>query len=147
MRSNDKITDKTMLQWDHKYELGHEKIDFEHHIFLNLVIEFKKAVDDEVSNEKLIRIAQEVIKYADFHFLSEENLMIEQGYPDIEAHAKLHMHLLSELRDRLFRLKHGSIAGEDVFEFLFNWFALHTSTEDKKLVGFISKASTVEKSV
>ena len=58
MRSNDKITDKTMLQWDHKYELGHEKIDFEHHIFLNLVIEFKKAVDDEVSNEKLIRIAQ-----------------------------------------------------------------------------------------
>ena len=134
-----------MLQWDPKYELGQEKIDFEHRIFMNLVIEFKKATDNKVSNEKLFRILQEVAKYAEFHFLSEENLMIEHGYPDIEAHAKLHSHLLAELRDCLFQLRHGTIQADKVFDFLFHWFAFHTSTEDKKLVGFIDKASAMGK--
>jgi hypothetical protein len=28
------------LHWDEKYNLGNEKIDAEHHIFLDLIVEF-----------------------------------------------------------------------------------------------------------
>ena len=32
-----------MLSWDHKYDVGIERIDAQHHIFLRLVGEFKNA--------------------------------------------------------------------------------------------------------
>ena len=126
-----------MLKWDNKYELGNEKIDAEHRIFLGLIVDFQDASARGEPKEKLIRIFREISKYAEFHFLSEENVMTEYHYPEQAEHAQMHNRLLSEAKDKLYQLVGGNIAPDDVFEFLFEWFALRTSTEDKKLVGFI----------
>jgi hemerythrin len=126
-----------MLKWDDKYELGNEKIDAEHRIFLGLIVDFHDAAMRGESTDKLIRIFKEISKYAEFHFLSEENVMTEYNYPEQPQHAQMHSRLLSEAKDKLYQLIRGSISPDEVFEFLFEWFAFHTSTEDKKLVGFI----------
>ena len=125
------------LQWDNKYNLGHEKVDAEHHIFLNLIVEFDALATQGVSQDKLIRTLKEIGKYAEFHFLSEENLMIDCDYPDLGKHMNLHRQLIATLEDQLFRLNAGTCIPNQVFDFLFQWFALHTSSEDKKLVSFI----------
>lgn len=121
-----------MLKWDHKYELGHERIDAEHRIFLGLIIDFKEATTQGASREKLIRILNELSKCADFHFVSEENIMTEHRYLEQEQHAQLHRMLLANMRDTFSQFRMDNIGPDDVFEFLFNWFALHTSSEDKK---------------
>jgi len=128
-----------MLKWDHKYELGHERIDAEHRIFLGLIIDFREAATQGASKEKLIRILNELCKYADFHFVSEENIMTEYHYPEQEQHAQLHRMLLAKMRDTLSQFRTDNIGPDEVFEFLFGWFALHTSSEDKKLVGYLGK--------
>jgi len=125
------------LKWDHRYELGHERIDGEHRIFLGLIVEFEQLAKLGADKDKLVRTLKEICKYAEFHFFSEESVMIDCNYPDRVAHANLHRQLLAEVEDELYRLGAGRTDWRQVSEFLFQWFALHTSTEDKKLVKYI----------
>ena len=53
-----------MLKWDDIYKLGNVKIDAEHRIFLELIIEFQEAVVQSRSKDKLITIVKEISKYA-----------------------------------------------------------------------------------
>lgn len=126
-----------MLKWDHRYELGHERIDAEHKIFLGLIVDFNEAAKKHVPKDKLVRMLLEISKYAEFHFLSEENIMIEYRYPGYSQHAHLHQILLEQIKDHYTQFCSDAINADDVFEFLFEWFALHTSNEDKKLVGYL----------
>jgi len=133
------LGENKMLKWDYKYELGNERIDGEHRIFLGLIVDFHDAASQGASKDKLIRILNEISKYAEFHFVSEENIMTEYHYPEQKHHAQLHRSLLAEVQDKLYQFKLDGIGSDEVFEFLFEWFALHTTTEDKKLVGHIRK--------
>lgn len=128
-----------MLKWDHRYELGHERIDAEHRIFLGLIVDFHEAASSGAPKEKLIRILREITKYADFHFVSEENIMAEHGYPEMDQHAQLHKALLAQIQDYFHQFSGDRIDADAVFDFLFKWFALHTSSEDKRLVGYLGK--------
>ena len=128
-----------VLKWDHKYEIGHDRIDAEHEIFLGLITDFQQANTESHPKERLVRILNEVEKYAEFHFISEENIMIDVAYPEKEHHAMLHRELLTRLKDQSQQFKTGHINAEEVFEFLFQWFAIHTSNEDKKLVNYIQQ--------
>ncbi|MEY4684620.1 MAG: hypothetical protein RLZ25_1079, partial [Pseudomonadota bacterium] len=70
-----------MLHWTDEYKIGNDRIDFEHHIFLNLVIDFQNARVAGAPKEKLERILDEIALYARFHFRSEENMMVDMLYP------------------------------------------------------------------
>ncbi len=126
------------MTWDVKYEVGHERIDFEHHIFLDLVCSFKNKLDQGGSKAKLLSLLREIGKYADFHFTSEENLMEDCAYPDLRHHAQLHAALLGDLHDKTGEFARDRLSGEALFDFLFHWFAFHTSKEDKELARHIA---------
>ena len=124
------------MQWDSRYALGHERIDAEHQIFLNLIVQFHDLSQQGASADKLLRTMREITKYAEFHFVSEENVMLDCSYPH---HADLHQRLLAKVQDELFRLKSGQAQPAEVFDLLFEWFAFHTTREDRKLVEFLGK--------
>lgn len=128
------------LMWDTRYELGHDRIDAEHRIFLGLIVDFGQLASSGAPREKLSRTLAEISKYGAFHFLSEENVMLDCHYPDVVHHAQLHRDLLAEVDDRLHRFITEPLPAEQVFEFLFEWFALHTTSEDKKLVAYLRAA-------
>jgi len=107
------------LKWDDKYEVGHDRIDTEHRIFLELIVDFQQAIELNLAKAKKLRILKEIEKYAEFHFVSEENIMTDISYPDLEHHAKLHAHLLSEVQNEYYKLLSGQSEPEEVFEFLF----------------------------
>jgi hemerythrin len=129
------------LKWDSKYELGNDRIDAEHRIFLSLIVDFHNAAEQDTPKDNLLRIFKEICKYAEFHFLSEENIMIDHRYPEQEHHINSHAKLLAEANNKLYQLQSGSISADDAFNFLFNWLAFHTSSEDKKLVGYIESGT------
>lgn len=126
-----------MMAWDQKFEVGHERIDFEHRIFLGLVRDLSQTADATGADSRFERILREIFKYADFHFYSEENIMAEVGYPQLDGHRKLHEMLLAELTDRIHGFRDGRETPAAIVEFLFQWFALHTTREDKAIAEFI----------
>lgn len=124
------------IQWDKKFELGHERIDFEHRIFLDLI----KSVSELASEkERALRLLREVEKYAEFHFISEENLMLDTEYPDYSSHKTEHQILLATLKEKVFEYRHNQLSLEELSDFLFQWFALHTTQVDSQLTQYISR--------
>lgn len=125
------------LGWDPLLELGHDIIDAEHCILHKLIVDFESAANQDASKDELIRILKEIIAYAEFHFASEEKIMADYQYPELKEHATFHSTLLAEVRDKCVELQQDKIESAQLYAFLLNWFAFHTSHEDKKLVRFI----------
>jgi hemerythrin len=125
------------LGWDSKFEIGHERIDFEHRIFLGLIRDLSAEVEKDVDSERIGRILREIVKYAEFHFVSEENIMTDISYPDLVEHRCHHEMLLAQLADRIQGYRVTRELPDAIVSFLFQWFALHTSQEDKKIAQFV----------
>ena len=129
-----------MLNWAPSYDLGHAEIDAEHRFLLSLIVDLEEAEVKGAPKEELIAKIYEISKYAEFHFANEENIMTMVKFPDQSHHAHLHNKLMTEVTEKLIQFKQGKIEANEMFEFLLNWFALHTSHEDKELVNYIHKA-------
>lgn len=127
------------IVWDQKFEVGNTIIDTEHHIFIAIISRIQEAEADSRKKKLLDRLLDELLKYAEFHFCSEENLMLEINYPEMLLHQKGHEQLLAELRNRIFALKYNEEAYEEMLQFLTDWFYQHTSAEDKKLAKYLKK--------
>ncbi len=128
------------VEWDKKFEVGHERIDFEHKIFLNLIRDASRLPERQVSRKRVLMHLDEVKKYAVFHFTSEENIMFDVDYPDIDPHHKEHQMLLALLDSRVHEYRVDEIGLDQVVEFLFEWFALHTTQVDTRLARYIARA-------
>lgn len=124
------------LQWYSWFEIGNERIDSEHRIFLNLIHSVEDSFNNKAS-EKISRAISELLKYTDFHFSSEENIMLDYSYPEYSNHKKLHDTLLAELGKYAVSVKNGDVSIERMITFLYNWFASHTINEDLKLSAHI----------
>lgn len=129
------------IQWDKRFEIGHPRIDQEHQVFLELIRKVSQASEDENSKAWCIRLLNEMKKYADFYFFSEENIMLKAGYPDYAAHQKKHVELLKLLDERIDAYTNDVINLEAVVVFMFDWFAMHTTKMDKKLGKYLSTQS------
>ncbi len=128
------------LEWKHDYELGIESIDFEHHIFLNLINTFLDRIGKFDDAEMQQHLINELNAYARFHFISEENLMRMSDYPHLAEHHQLHRHLLDKLSSKQSAVSISDNAKQKLYElieFLMDWFIHHTTEEDKRFAEYL----------
>lgn len=86
----------------------------------------------------MLRLILELKKYAEFHFQSEENVMVDRMFPDLISHKQQHEKLLSSLQLVLFKIEVGEMDLKELPRFLFSWLKNHTLKEDKKLVTYLN---------
>ncbi len=127
------------LTWKSEYETGYDRIDWEHMVFLDLVSEFVSEAEGNGEHTLLLRLAHEVYKYADFHFFSEERVMVKLSYPEAEHHRQVHKALLEELRVFIDSLSIDRYQAEPMARFLVRWFLSHTANEDHKLADSVAE--------
>lgn len=125
------------IRWDKRFEVGHLRIDHEHQVFLDLIRSVSLASEAGEPRPWCMRLLNEVRKYADFHFLSEENIMLRCGFPEYPEHQQKHAELLSLLDERIHAYATDRINLEAVVVFMFDWFAMHTTKMDKKIGKYI----------
>jgi len=119
--------------WKAEYDTGVQRIDHQHRYFLHLIDWlFHRLLSSDAFHLKS-RYLDEVMHYARFHFLSEENYMKDHGYPERSRHERLHAELLKELNYKVSQLEFGDIDSRDFVSFLMGWFMEHTAGEDKKI--------------
>ena len=129
---------KNVIAWKKNYEVGNSEIDNQHKTFLKIIEKLQNAYENKLNDQLLLGYVIELYKYAAYHFVSEENYMIEQQYPDYEEHKKLHDDLLKELVDNITTFKIEYIDVEKLIDFSLNWFIAHTTTIDKKIIEYIN---------
>ena len=121
------------LEWESDFETGVEYVDMQHRYFIDLLNRIRKnykEADDDIYQEKLII---ELRKYADFHFISEENIATSFDLPGVIGHHQRHSELLEEFNHRAEDLHKGLKSIDDFLGFLTDWFIGHTVYEDQKL--------------
>ena len=128
------------IEWDKKYEVGNLEIDSEHKVFVRIIQKIISATEMKKDRNYIERLIYEMLKYADFHFHSEETVMMELNYPDLNDHQKEHERLLLKLRNMvsIVELKDYSRPMVDLIQFLIDWFVTHTITVDKKLADYLA---------
>lgn len=125
-----------MLEWSDALLVGNERIDFEHRTFFGLVGDFQKARLNQAEKKILTGLLEEIALYAKFHFRSEENVMEQIRYPDLENHRKEHYHLVEVLSNKMLGLEMDLYSAKDIEDFLVDWFVGHTSCVDKKIAQY-----------
>lgn len=77
-----------MIEWSPNFEVGHPKIDDQHHQLVRLFNRFTRALDSKGENrESEIRNSFCALAlYTDIHYRMEEHLMVSSRYPRMEEH-------------------------------------------------------------
>lgn len=131
------------ISWDDNFNTGVEKIDAQHKCFIAIINELshmsKCVNDDKLLNAKL----DELVRYTEYHFSSEQYLMLELEYDGYSQHLVIHQSLITGLRERIsgYRVKKKSI--DDIIDYLFQWFVGHTIDDDRNIANWMGeKAAT-----
>lgn len=120
------------LQWDRGFETGIEEVDAQHRYFLHLLNRLGQELQTAGDENYRSRLVRELFKYAEFHFMSEENLMMRYGFPGLATHRDIHRQLIEDLSAQLF---FSSL--ESLLKVVSDWFALHTVSEDRAFGEFV----------
>lgn len=129
------------LVWNKSLETGNELIDTQHRLLVMLCMKLDLAIGAKKTGEELARIVLEVERFAEFHFVSEENLMREVGYPDLENHQVMHAKLLSELREMTQLLTQHKASAQELLVFVERWLINHIAREDTRIGKHAAKSA------
>lgn len=128
------------VHWDRSFETDHPLIDAEHRLLVLLFRKLDVAIKSQQPEAVLRHIIRELVRYVEFHFVSEENLMRETAYPGLSAHAKIHGELLAELRAFIQRLLDRQEFPEDLVYFLNRWLIQHIAVHDRQVAAHVAKS-------
>jgi hemerythrin len=131
------------ILWKPEYETGVEEIDLQHHYFVDLINRLSRLLSKTEDKAYQARLLSELTKYAQFHFVSEENIMYSIGYDGLEVHKNLHFDLLNTLNAKIGLFQQDMAEADEVVGFLKEWFVMHTIGEDMKISAFLKSRSDV----
>jgi hemerythrin-like metal-binding protein len=126
------------IHWSEELAIGNVLIDTQHRMLMMLCRKLDIAIKTQQPEQTIQRIMLEVKKFAEFHFVSEQNLMHEIGYPEVQSHSQLHLSLLVELQVELSKIRHRTEFPEDLLYSLNEWLLNHITGEDAKIAEFMS---------
>ena len=121
------------LVWDKGYEIGHEFIDSQHRMLVDLIGMTSAAISANAPRARMLRVFQQLKKFAEFHFVSEECYMLDTEYAGYAEHQKAHSHLLSELSAHIANFNRDKSDARDVLAFLNRWLTVHLTEDDRRI--------------
>jgi hemerythrin-like metal-binding protein len=101
-------------------------------MYFDLLSVISVAIDDGADKERILRRFKEFEKLIHFHFMSEENLMIESKYNDFNHHQRHHISCMDMIKSYLKDYELGKLNSMSVLTFLCDWFLVHISSHDKR---------------
>jgi hemerythrin len=124
------------VHWEKELELGNDLIDTQHRMMVLLCRKLDMAIKTGQPEQTISRVMNELKKFTEFHFTSEENLMHEMDYPDVHEHALMHADLLIQLEMMLAKIRLHKEFPDDLLYFLNKWLIQHVVTEDLKITEY-----------
>jgi len=131
--------------WNDAYLIGLPEVDDQHREFCNIMRKLAWAHQQKYPSDIAYRLAFELLKYAEFHFLCEENLMLIHGYPGLGGQTREHKKLLEILQLKLRGIHDGTVDLDALNKFAFMWFISHTTEEDKKFGDWMREKQAAKK--
>ena len=130
-----------LIEWNGSLEIGNPLIDDDHR---RLVAEANELYDIISAKEKSDIVLAKIRDFAASlyrHFVAEEQLMQESGYPGLEAHAADHTAFAREIDQLLVDCDIRTDYLDTLVPLVFRFMALHRDGADAALVEFLRTRS------
>ena len=128
-----KKSNQNQIQWKNEYSVGIQQIDNDHKKLISLLNQFSIAYDYAMSESFEKEALNELVSYTKYHFEREEQLLLENNYPDFEAHKAQHMLMIAQVEQFvLLYNEKGHDALDEISSFLTDWLINHINGTDKK---------------
>lgn len=136
------------FEWRDAFSVQIAQIDQQHRRLIELVNDLHAAI--ERSNElatmeavlseidTVVTVIGELIRYASYHFTTEEDYMTEYAYPGYDDHRRQHQSFIGKIDayKRSFEKERTRIS-IDIATFIRQWWEVHILDSDKKCGAFL----------
>jgi hemerythrin len=118
--------------WDAEFSVGVKRMDVQHQRIIRMYNKLVEHSHAHVGSEALSQVLQEMVEYASEHFKSEEQLLKDHGYPDLQQQKKEHREFkLHAGNFCLSAQEHGGTVGPELLVYLHDWWTNHILLQDK----------------
>jgi hemerythrin-like metal-binding protein len=135
------------IQWDNSLNTRNSVVDSQHQELCRMVGRLVEACREDAAKEAVQETIRFIEVYMNEHFTTEENLMAESGFPDIEAHRAEHREFCGQV-DRIKKLFeiHGAdySLAIDTINTIFGWVGLHIYGRDKAFCRYIQEQGAIK---
>jgi hemerythrin-like metal-binding protein len=125
-----------LTEWNDSYELGIKELDDHHRQLVELLNKAYNQILYSTDKDDIHPILQELIKYSDYHFAAEEQMMRDIGYKGVKSHITKHNNFKKQLTS-LMNSEEPHV-NTDIVLFLWDWLIKHILKDDKKLLVCVS---------
>jgi hemerythrin len=126
----------SLLEWKTVYSVGVKELDQQHRTLLDLINDLSAENTDHGLRRSLI-VLNDLIKYAELHFITEEDLMRLHGFSGLNMQQSEHEAFVKKVFDLDRQLEGGNLEvfSETVY-FLKDWFITHVLGTDMEYKAF-----------
>lgn len=128
-----------LIEWTSNHSVGVEEMDCQHQKLALLVNQYQDVIHAGKSNDVAAGILRQIAADTQAHFVAEEQLMAQYGYPDLAMHKKFHADLIVQVGRMVDKLTNGEmVSPARVAAFLKDWLNNHILGTDKLYGQFIA---------
>ncbi len=128
------------MEWKDNFSIGIPEIDKQHMIIIECITVLEEAVKkrrERTGWSAIHSILGQLNAYVRMHFASEEELMRQYGYPELNEHADEHLQFMQDLLTLQQKSRSEDIADE-LHAFLDSWWHKHVMERDRHYVPFLT---------
>ena len=128
------------IDFDRSLRTGIETVDEQHKALIELYNELDEAVWKGQAHRQMEANLARLFKYTKQHFKSEEAMLAESGYPQLEQHQLEHQRLTDQLRQFVLRYKRSKERfSAEMLEFVRLWITSHIKESDLAYVPHVER--------
>ena len=122
----------SLLTWNHACSVEIRAMDDQHGILMDTMNELRLALTHGMTREDVIEVLSRLVQFTRMHFASEEKLLEQFGYPELEKHRGHHARLLGKVEESARRVQHAEAPKmRPLLEFLEVWYEEHIEVIDR----------------
>ena len=115
---------------------GIEEIDRQHSQLLECLDQLADHMGGTFEFAASMTVITRLLEYIRDHFIYEENLLAEWGYPQLEKHTIEHQKLTNAVIDLWREIEAGNEIADDLPAMIRHWIRSHINAEDGEYVQF-----------
>ena len=137
-----------VIEWNDRLEIGIRLVDRQHARLVDLTNNLHLAClrSSETANRFFINAAHEAVEYVQYHFSTEEKMMLLLDYPGYSTHKAQHQSFVKELLSQTSKFATGkNLVPNRFVYYLKEWVLSHIAVSDKAMADYILKMRQYKK--
>ena len=119
--------------WDKMYSVKVQRLDAEHQQLFSTINQLYDAMKAGQGSQVLHGVLQQLLRYTEQHFSSEEALLLQAHYPDLDEHIAKHREFTGRIQKFSHDYRAGAVAlSVEILDFLKNWLNQHIMGMDQR---------------